>query len=150
MLQQLPFRVDATIFEKAKVHPDARHTADHFYQFAWYYHFRYLARQAIPSSTNRLLVVPATIADRKHKQELFTTAVRSVVSQRQVVPETRLAFWMGRSDPCLWVADYCCWAIQRKWERTWQGQPDDRSYQLIASKIRSEFDIFARGTGRYY
>jgi hypothetical protein len=56
---------------------------------------------------------------------------------------------MARTDQCLWVADYCSWAIQRKWERTWQGQPDDRSHKLIAAKIRSEFNIFGAGAKTY-
>jgi hypothetical protein len=37
------------------------------------------------------------------------------------------------SEPCLVVADYCTWAIQRKWERD-----DQRSHELIAGKIASE------------
>lgn len=150
VLQQHDFRIDATIFEKAKVRPDIYRSTDHFYQFVWYYHLRHLAREAIPASTTRLLLAPATIADRKRKQEQFTTAVRNVVSQLRLAAPPQLAFWMARTDPCLWAVDYCCWAIQRKWERTWLGQPDDRSHRLIASRIRSEFDIFASGAQRYY
>ncbi len=37
------------------------------------------------------------------------------------------------SEPCLVVADYCTWAIQRRWERE-----DPRSHMLLADKIRSE------------
>jgi hypothetical protein len=48
--------------------------------------------------------------------------------------------WPSASDPCLWVADYCTWAIQRKWERG-----DTRSDDLIKDRIRSEFDIWERG-----
>jgi hypothetical protein len=43
------------------------------------------------------------------------------------------------------VADYCTWAIQRKWERQ-----DQRSHALIASKVQSEFDVWARGKVQYY
>lgn len=150
VLQQHEFRIDATIFEKAKANPNVRQSADRFYRFAWDYHLRYLAQRAIPSATSRLLLVPATIAERKHKQELFTTAVRTVVSEIPLAAPPQLAFWMGRSDPCLWAVDYCCWAIQRKWERTWHGNPDDRSHRLIAPKIHSEFDIFRRSTTLYY
>jgi hypothetical protein len=43
------------------------------------------------------------------------------------------------------VADYCCWALSRKWEKG-----DDRSYALIQDKIRSEFDVFRSGRTFYY
>ena len=56
-----------------------------------------------------------------------------------------VAFWAYESDPCLQIADYCTWAIQRKWEGN-----DPRSHVLIADKIRSEFDVWQRGTTYYY
>jgi hypothetical protein len=40
------------------------------------------------------------------------------------------------SEPCLVVADYCTWAIQRKWERH-----DARSQSLLHDKIASETEI---------
>ena len=43
------------------------------------------------------------------------------------------------------IADYCCWAIYRKWEKG-----DLRSHDLIKNKIRSEFDMFAKGNIKYY
>ena len=43
------------------------------------------------------------------------------------------------------IADYCNWAIFRKWERQ-----DLRSYELIRSGLRSEFDIFKSGARHYY
>lgn len=43
-------------------------------------------------------------------------------------------------EPCLVVADYCTWAIQRKWERN-----DARSQILLADKIASETKIEVSG-----
>jgi hypothetical protein len=150
VLEGADFRIDATIFDKPKVQPHRRISVDGFYQFAWFYHLRYVAPQVITDPATRLLVVPATIASSKQKQHIFAEAVRSVVSQTVNVAEASCAFWRGQSDPCLWVADYCSWAIQRKWEQTWQGGPDVRSYNRIHHHIASEFDIFAPGTKRYY
>jgi hypothetical protein len=152
ILGRYDFRVDTTIFEKAKVQPHLRTPQATFYQFAWFYHLKYVARRivSITKPDTRLLVAPATLAQRKAKQEAFSRAVRGVVAQVARVKETRTAFWSARTDPCLWAADYCSWAIQRKWQHTWQGADDDRSYQLVKSKIRSEFDIFALSGKRYY
>jgi hypothetical protein len=150
VLDPLDFRVDATIFEKRKALPRNRQSEAYFYQFAWFYHLRYLCQFRLNQPDLRLLVIPATLGGRGKRQEAFAGAVRSVVYQVAAVAEAQCAFWMGRSDPCLWLADYCCWAIQRKWEHTWQGSPDVRSYDRIRSKIKSEFDIFALGTTTYY
>lgn len=43
------------------------------------------------------------------------------------------------------AADYCAWAIQRKWE-----SGDSPSYDLIRPKLASEFDVFRVGGSIYY
>jgi hypothetical protein len=49
------------------------------------------------------------------------------------------------TDPCLQVADYCAWVIQRKWERG-----DTVSYDMIREKIATEFDLWKNGPNHYY
>lgn len=55
------------------------------------------------------------------------------------------ACWDADSDACLQVADYCGWAIQRKWERG-----DTHFHGRLSPRIGSEYDLFARGTDFYY
>ena len=142
-LSEQTFRIDATILEKRKAHPGTRRSEEQFYQFAWLYHLKYLApRIATPSDD--LLVVASSIGTRK-KRQAFSTAVKDVVGQVSPTATYRTAFWLNACDPCLQVADYCCWAIQRKWERS-----DVRSYELIRDKIKSEFDLFESGSQHYY
>jgi hypothetical protein len=81
----------------------------------------------------------------KKKRAGFHSAVDDVVSQVSPCASHRVAFWPAESDPCLQVADYCIWAIQRKWERD-----DNRSYDLIKDKVASEFDAWKVGTNHYY
>jgi hypothetical protein len=149
VLRQLPLRIDSTIFDKPKLWPGNRTPETSFYHFAWKYHFQYLANGVIPEGAE-LLVVPATLGERKRRQDAFADAVRRAVTQQAKATLVRFAFWRARSDPCLWISDYCCWAIQRKWERLYEGQPDRRSYDLISHRIRSEFDIFRGGTKLFY
>jgi hypothetical protein len=49
------------------------------------------------------------------------------------------------ADPCLQAADYCTWAIQKKWERG-----NVRSYDLIAKRITRERDLWAHGPKHHY
>ena len=142
-LEPLDFRVDSTIFEKPKLLP--KYWADHngFYKLAWFQHLKYVAPH-IRGLGDELLVIAASLGTRK-KQSLLHSAVQDVVDQVATFSDYRTAFWSASSDPCLWVADHCCWAIQRKWERA-----DSRSYDLIKGKIRSEWAVFKHGKTTYY
>jgi hypothetical protein len=142
LISQHGLRIDATIFEKAKVRPEL-HEGAKFYEFAWYMHMKYVAPLVV-SGKDELFVTGASLTTKK-KQALLTTAIRGVVERSLKQGEVRTACWPAGTDPCLQVADYCCWAIQRKWEGS-----DDRSHILIEDKIKSEFDIFRFGSNKYY
>jgi len=109
---------------------------------AWYLHFKYLARRM--DASDRLFVAASSLGTKKARGALHT-AVDDVVRQLSPCRSHRVAFWPADSDPCLQVADYCTWSIQRKWERA-----DERSHGLIAPKIRSEFDVWQLGELNYY
>jgi len=142
-LRDYPFRVDATILEKAKAEPRVRRDETEFYRLAWYLHMKHVA-PSVATERDELLVVGASLGTER-KRVRFAEAMADVTQQVAPCPTVRTAFWPAASDPCLQVADYCCWAIQRKWERN-----DGRSYVLIEEKIRSEFDVFRYGKQRYY
>ena len=48
-----------------------------------------------------------------------------------------------RQPQLLQVADYCAWALHRKWERE---PPDTRSYTQIRNKIATEYDLLGNGS----
>jgi Protein of unknown function (DUF3800) len=134
-------RVDALIVEKAKAMPKIRSSEESFYQHAWFYLMSYVAPRL---ACTEMLVVSSSLGGRKKKRQAFYDTVRSVMNQ--VSRRTyKTACWDATSDACLQVADYCGWAIQRKWESS-----DPAPYQRIAGKIRSEYDLFARGKIFYY
>jgi len=141
LLADADFSVDATILEKPKAQPHLRDEAQ-LYKMAWYLHFKHLARRM--DSSDRLFVAASSLGTKKARGALHS-AVDDVVRQLSPCRSHRVAFWPADSDPCLQVADYCTWAIQRKWERA-----DERSHALIAPKIRSEFDVWQRGQVEYY
>lgn len=115
LLDGYQFRIDSTIFDKPKTRLHLRSDETTFYQYAWYFHLKYVAGQ-ITTPQDELLVIAASLGTRK-KQAAFHHAVQDVVAQVTQVNQFRTAFWPASTDPCLQVADYCCWAIQRKWER---------------------------------
>ncbi len=142
LLSGTAMRIDATILEKRKAQPHL-HDEERFYQMAWYLHFKFVAPQ-IATPADRLMVTAASLGTKK-RVSVFHNAVRRVVKQVAPVTAHQVAAWDHDSDPCLQVADYCTWAIQRKWELN-----DDRSHVLIASSIRTEFNVWALGKNYYY
>lgn len=139
----VPFTVQATILEKSKAQPHIRETRQRFYQYGWFYHLKYAQKRFMRPATE-LLVTTAAIGTKKERA-LFSGALDSVAKQVLSADMWRANFCPAAADPCVQIADYCAWAIQRKWERA-----DERSYRHIASKIDYEFDLWARGAVHRY
>jgi hypothetical protein len=141
ILSDMDCWVDATILEKRKAQAHLRDEAS-LYKMAWYLHFKYLAAKMTRS--DRVFVAASSLGTKKARGALHS-AVDDVVRQLSPCRSHRVAFWPTESDPCLQVADYCTWAIQRKWERQ-----DPRSHALIEPKIRSEYNVWQKGQISYY
>lgn len=70
------------------------------------------------------------------------------IALRQAVPSGlryRILHHAARSHYGLQIADYCSWAMFRKWEGS-----DPAPYARIQPAIRREFEIFAKGTRFHY
>jgi hypothetical protein len=136
-------RIDATVLDKTKTQPHLRADPLRFYKQAWFLHFKYVAPR-IANALDELFVVTSSL-QIKRKRQAIDWAVRDVVQQVSPTAVFHNAFWSAVSDPCLQVADYGTWAVQRKFERG-----DSRSYDLIQHCIQSCFEPFAVGTTTYY
>ncbi len=142
LLSASSFRADATIFEKRKAYPRIQTGLD-LYKLAWFMHFKYVAPR-IAAKPDRLFVVAAQIGTKRRRGH-FHSAVGDVVQQVAPCRAYRVAFWPAASDPCLQVADYCTWAIQRDWERA-----DPSYHNLIRAQVHSNKDMWSWGTTYYY
>ena len=137
------FRVDATILEKPKARPRIRRSEEAFYQTAWFFHLDHVLPGILSDPGDELHLVAASVG-RGPRRRAFMTAVESALASATTAT-ARMAFWPAASDLCLQVADYCAWAIQRKWERG-----DERSYRLISDRMVQEHDLFESGRTTYY
>ena len=143
VLRQHDFRVDATILEKPRARPSMRSSAEVFYQNAWYFHLRHVRPALQKGPDDQLHVIAAAVGTGRQRRE-FMTAVQSAV-RAATMPTAEVAFWPAATDSCLQIADYCAWAIQRRWE-----QGDERSYRLIRERVAVERDLFRRGRRTFY
>ncbi|MFO6462820.1 DUF3800 domain-containing protein [Jannaschia sp. KMU-145] len=137
------FRVQATVCEKSKAQPQVRETKARFYKYPWFYHFKFGISPRLKAG-DRLLVTAAAIGSKKEKLT-FSQALSDTIGQSAEGTPFRIDFRPAKCDPCLQVADYCAWAIQRQWERG-----DDRSYKLIQDRITYEYELWEKGQTHYY
>lgn len=137
-------RIDTTIAEKRKTGP-ALQVPEKFYPRMLGYHLEFILRQYLLANYVRVLVYTDQIPVQRNR-EAIKKAIKQTLAK--ALPQG-VAFQVlhhdSKSNFQLQVADYCTWAIYRKWVRQ-----DERSYRLIASAVRSEFDIFRTGTRSYY
>lgn len=144
------FAVDATIFEKRKAIPSRYSTVgDHvaspvdFYRSAWFWHLqRVIPDRCLPAPE---ILIAAGDIDLGARRLRYLEALQTVMPR--VAPDARYAavLWPTTTDLCIQAADYCAWAIMRKWE-----SGDTRSYALIADRVGREHDMFALGTRTYF
>jgi hypothetical protein len=137
------FEVQVTICEKSKAQPQVRRDKARFYQYAWYYHFKYGIAPHLPVDTE-LLVTAASLGSKKEKLS-FTNCLSDVMGQTVGKEKWAVDFRPSATDCWLQIADYCAWAIQRRWERA-----DDRSYDMIKDRITYQYDLWQRGSTQHY
>lgn len=142
LLAKKDLRVDATLLEKAKALPRLR-PMETFYKHAWYYHLKGIGPDIV-GSDKEIGLHYASVGTQKKKQT-FLSALNDVAQQCLPGIKTHSTFWPSNTDPCLQVADYCAWAIQRAWERG-----DSRRLDQIKSKVRTQYDLFRSGTIFHY
>lgn len=142
-LLQHDFQIQATLCEKSKAQPQVCKEKSRFYQYAWFYHFKHGIARHVEADAE-LLVTAASLGTKKEKLS-FTNCLSDVMQQTIRRGKWAVDFRPSSADPCLQVADYCAWAIQRKWERG-----DLRSYNLIRDRMTYEYDLWRRGDRHYY
>jgi hypothetical protein len=140
------FTIQATIMEKSKAQPQVTRSRERFYKIGYFFHFKHGVAPQLKADTE-LLVTTASIGTRKEKAA-FENAVSDVVRQTKKTRAWNADFMPAHADPCLQVADYCAWAIQRKWES--KDQADTRSFDLIKDRLTYEFDLWSYGNQHHY
>ncbi len=137
------FRADVIIIDKPKIEDYLRADRLRSYQRAWFLHFEHLATKVV-TARDELLVVTASLQVNRMKHAV-REAVREVVTQLFPTGSLHTAFWPAMSDPCLQIADYVVWAVQRKHE-----QGDSGFYDRISSRTVDEHQPFRHVQQKFY
>lgn len=136
------FEFDSIIIEKSKANPVFRDEKRFYPQFANYLlayvfkRYRDLGERVI-LITDRLPV--------KKKRKAVEKTFKSYIARNLGSRPYSILHHSSAAHACLQAADYCMWAVQRKWRNN-----DERSFKLIEQFVQSEFDIFQYGKMKYY
>ncbi|MGE0114089.1 MAG: DUF3800 domain-containing protein [Steroidobacteraceae bacterium] len=137
-------RIDSLIVEKPKTSPALRDDRT-FYPKMLGYLLRHVIPRELASDVDEVIVITDTVPIQK-KRQAIEKAIKSVLAE--MLPagmRYRVFHHSSRSHYGLQVADYCNWAVFRKWQRG-----DAEFYEKIRPAMQSEFDIFRNGTRLYY
>ena len=137
------FKFQATICEKSKAQPQVTATKARFYKYPWYYHFKHAIAPHLRAE-HRLFLTAASIGTKKERLS-YISGLEDVIGQSAPDVPYAVDFRPALADPLLQAADYCAWAVQRKWERG-----DDAAYNLIQSRKSYEYELWKKGTIYYY
>jgi hypothetical protein len=137
------FKFQVTICEKSKAQPQVKVSKARFYKYPWYYHFKHAIAGHLKEG-DRIIVTTASIGTKKERLS-YISALEDVVRQSAPNIEFIVDFRPCQAEPLLQAADYCAWAVGRKWERN-----DTRSYDLIKDRQTYEYELWAKGTTHYY
>ena len=142
LISNMDLRIYAQIMEKSKAMPEYSKNHARFYKLGWFYLLKYVS---LVGPDDELMITAASIKTGT-AQRVFNDSVNDAVQQTIPRDQWHTVFCQAAADPCLQIADYCTWAIQRKWE---SGKEDLRSYELIEDKITYEYDFWEHGTKHY-
>lgn len=137
-------RIDSLVVEKRKTGP-ALQAEERFYPEMIGYLLKYVLHPSNIREYSEVIVVTDTIPINRKRKAIEKAIKQTLSHMLPTGTRYRLLHHASKSVVGLQVADYCNWAIFRKWER---GDP--RSYTLIQAGLQSEYDIFKKGVTYHY
>lgn len=114
-----------------------------FYQRVCRTLLQYVFRRSNFKNASKIVIVLGVLFTRD-KQSLILRTLKKYLKQNFSMP-FEIYFHRSYADLNCQSADYFGWAIAIKWERN-----EKRSFNLIADKVKSEYQIFKRGETIYY
>jgi Protein of unknown function (DUF3800) len=135
------FEIHSVIVRKNRINPSLRKFG--VYSVAYRTMLKYLVGSG---RIKQVHIIVDTPPDKRQQTALKNTLRKKAeeIMTKQGVSYS-IDHHRSSSHAMLQVADYCAWAIQKKWQ-----SGNLRSYNLIKNRIRNEFDMYRGGEKEYY
>lgn len=137
-------RVDSLVVEKKKT-GNALQNPKRFYPEMLGYLLSYVIEKVDGNHIDEIIVITDSIPLSRKKKTIEKSIKQTLANTLPVDCSYKILHHSSKSHFGLQIADYCNWAILRKWERA-----DTEFYSEIHSCIKSEFEIFKGGRKYYY
>lgn len=136
--------IDSLVVEKPKTGPALRDDR-RFYPEMLGHLLKFVVPRELARGGDEVIVITDTVPVQKKRQAIEKAIQQALAKMLPAGIKYRILHHASRSHYGLQVADYCCWAVFRKWQR---GETEH--YDRLKPAPRSEFDIFRTGTRLYY
>jgi len=137
-------RIDSVVVRKCKTGPALR-PPEKFYPRMLSYLLRHIIDKIDFNDVKEAIVITDSLPTKRNKK-LFEKAIKKDLgSSLKEDASYRIIHHPSCAHYGLQIADYCNWAIMRKWERG-----DAEHYDTISPSIQSEYNIFQTGRRKYY
>lgn len=137
-------KIDSVIVEKSKTMIHLQEI-DAFYPKMLGYLLKYALEQSHQENIKEFVIITDSIPVKKKKEVIRKTIQKTLKEAINKNIKYRICHHKSMAHYNLQIADYCNWAIFKKWE-----SGGNIFYDKIKKLIRSEFDIFKGGQTRYY
>lgn len=137
-------QIDSVVVQKNKTHPTLQEEM-RFYTHMLNSLLHYVLTREGWANTEEVIIITDQLPISRRRKALEKVIKISLPRLLPCGVKGRILHHASRSHYGLQVADYCCWAINRKWEG---GKTD--YYDRIEPALHSEYDIFQRGRILYY
>ena len=137
-------RVDSIVIEKSKTMPHLQEV-ENFYPKMMGYLLKYALEKTHQENIKEFIIVTDSIPVKRKKEVIRKTIQKTLKETIRADIKYRIYHHKSGSHYNLQIADYCNWAIFKKWESS-----ENLFYDKIKNLIRSEFEIFKRGSCKYY
>lgn len=131
--------VDSIIVEKQKLDALWR-GEEHFYPKTLGNLLRAILAQHVLTEFQEVVVFTDSLPIQRKRSAIEKTIKTTLAAMLPAAVRYRVLHHASKSNMDLQIADYCTWAIYRKWN----GQ-DTRSFDRIRTAIRSEWDVLSAG-----
>ena len=133
--------VDSIIVQKQKV-AAALHADEHFYPKVLGTLLREILKQYPLAEFAEVLVFTDSLPVSRKRGAVEKGVKMTLAAMLPATVRYRVLHHASKSNMDLQIADYCTWAIYRKW-----NSQDVRSFRRVQAAVRREWDVLQAGTG---
>ena len=140
------YRLDVLVIEKRKTNPTLQKDLGRFYRTMFNILMDYIDR-GYAGAFDQIVITTDSLptGSKKNAQKAKALKMELAAWAKSKQKPYKIYHFPSATDCNLQIVDYMNWAVYVKWERH-----EYRSYKLIHSCIKSEFNVFSSGKTYFY